>query len=364
MKCFNVQEALDLSVDSYKPYAIAVTTEAKYKEIKEKLENEIKENAINKSQIENKGETENTISKSNENIIKTENTLKQLDIESINKSNVEEKNTSKAVKSDNKTNGTNVIIYGVPGSGKSYYIKNNVLVNSKKEKLNKQFYERVIFFPEYSYYDFVGQRLPDETGTLKFNKGPFTKILEKALKDENNHYYLIIEEMNRGNAEAIFGDILQLLDRNASSNGESEYGIYNEIVKELDLNISNSETSENKIKIEKIIKKIEDKGGIYIPCNLSIYATLNNADQNVFNIDTAFGRRWEYKLQYCNPSKTQKNKENECYFDWFIAGTNVKWNEFRNAINEVILEKSEEIYNAEEKQMGLYYICPLYLLFF
>lgn len=238
--------------------------------------------------------------------------------------------------------GRNVIIYGVPGSGKSYYIKNNILKNCERGR-----YERIIFHPEYSYYDFVGQRYPNENGGLTFVPGPFTRILEKALIDEENHYYLIIEELNRGNAEAIFGDIFHLLDR---KHGNSDYTVSAQEIS--DYMINNEKTDEN------IRRKIKNKlkEGIYIPENISIYATVNNADQNVFNMDTAFGRRWGYKIRFCNPKDSDIDESAQIYLNGYIKGTKVKWNDFRMKINNQILNNSEIIYNAEDKRMGLFYI--------
>lgn len=80
--------------------------------------------------------------------------------------------------------------------------------------------ERVVFHPDYSYSDFVGQILPKvEDGVLRYlySPGPFTKILKKAWQDPQNYYYLVVEELNRGNAPAIFGEIFQLLDRKADT---------------------------------------------------------------------------------------------------------------------------------------------------
>ena len=97
--------------------------------------------------------------------------------------------------------GVNVLFYGVPGAGKSH------IINSK---INKGRSERVVFHPDYTYSDFIGQILPrlkDETPIYVFEPGPFTKILKKAYADRDNMYYLVIEEINRGNAPAIFGDI-------------------------------------------------------------------------------------------------------------------------------------------------------------
>ncbi len=218
--------------------------------------------------------------------------------------------------------GKNVLVYGVPGSGKSYSI------DKKLENVDKEQKERVIFHPEYTYYEFVGQNVPDVNKGVRFEEGPFTRILKKALENPNENYYLIIEEMNRGNAEAIFGDLLQLLDRDES--GRSQYDISN-----------------------PILEQYLSQEAIYIPANLIIYATINNADQNVFNLDTAFGRRWEYEIKYCNPNEEEQDKK---YINSVIRGTNVKWNDFREKINRKILDNSNEIYNAEDKRLGLYYI--------
>ena len=236
-----------------------------------------------------------------------------------------EKNINK--KEQNLFEGKNIIVYGVPGSGKSYYI------NKRLKNIPDDRKERVTFYPEYTYYDFVGQKVPSKDGGLEFELGNFSKILKKALENSNKDYYLIIEELNRGNAEAIFGDIFQLLDR---KNGRSEYTIDNLNLME-ELNFGEKE--------------------IYIPSNLTIYATINNADQNVFNFDTAFSRRWEYIQMPCTPDSLNKDEtENKIFSNGYIKGTDIKWNQLRESINRAIINNRNNIYNAEEKRIGLYYI--------
>ena len=108
------------------------------------------------------------------------------------------------------TTGCNVLLYGVPGSGKSYTIEHEYCRPTSRV-------ERLVFHPDYTYSDFIGQILPavDENGQVsyKFTAGPFTNILKESYKNPATEYILIIEEINRGNAPAIFGEVFQLLDR-------------------------------------------------------------------------------------------------------------------------------------------------------
>ena len=222
------------------------------------------------------------------------------------------------------TGGENVLVYGVPGSGKSHYIK-------EKYKAEKGCLQRVVFHPDYTYADFVGQILPrEENGEIKYQyvKGPFTEILCKAWSNPNKKYYLIIEEINRGNAPAIFGEIFQLLDRNSS--GESEYGIIN-------------------YDIGKVLDKDNPEMEIKIPSNLWILATMNTSDQNVFTLDTAFQRRWKMK------QITNKFTDDHEYADELIMDTSVSWRDFNETINEIIITKNP-MSSTEDKRLGTYFI--------
>ena len=99
------------------------------------------------------------------------------------------------------TTGCNVLLYGVPGSGKSWTIEHEYCKPGS-------IVERLVFHPDYTYSDFIGQILPavseDGQVSYKFAPGPFTSILREAYNNPGKEYILIIEEINRGNAPAIF----------------------------------------------------------------------------------------------------------------------------------------------------------------
>lgn len=227
------------------------------------------------------------------------------------------------------TDGQNLIVYGTPGCGKSYYVEHTLLDGYSKEN-----YIRTTFYQDYTNTDFVGQILPVVEGdkvTYKFNPGPFTLALEQAIRKPNERIALVIEELNRGSAASIFGDIFQLLDR---KEGVSEYGITN-------VNIINY----LKEKFEGVYTFKE----IRLPGNLSIYATMNTSDQNVFTLDTAFKRRWKFK-KLINEFAVDHQFKNK-----YIPGADITWEELVNDINEYILECSSGL-NSEDKQLGVYFV--------
>ena len=224
-------------------------------------------------------------------------------------------------------NGENILLYGVPGSGKSFTIQTNYCDDF-------DLMERVVFHPDYMNTDFVGQILPTVKGegeekeiTYDFTPGPFTRILKKAINNPDKHFYLVIEEINRGNAPAIFGEIFQLLDR--ESDGTSSYKITN-------YNIA-SEVFGDK------------ETPVFIPSNLSILATMNTADQNVFTLDTAFQRRWNMKMIENDVTKAK-------HAEIKILDTTVTWERFNTVVNDQIITSSATTLSSEDKRLGAYFV--------
>lgn len=224
--------------------------------------------------------------------------------------------------SEKSTNGTgkNILYYGVPGAGKSHEI-DKIIVQERSE--------RVVFHPDYTYSDFVGQILPrviEDKLRYVFEPGPFTKMLKKAVQDPGNMYYLVIEEINRGNAPAIFGDIFQLLDRN--DDGSGKYSISN-----YDMSMTIYGTEDHNISI---------------PSNLTVLATMNTSDQNVFTLDTAFQRRWEMHLIKNDVTKAKHAGDT-------IEGSEITWGQFADVTNKEIISFGEETGSSEDKRLGAYF---------
>lgn len=137
---------------------------------------------------------------------------------------------------------------------------------------------RTVFHADTQNSDFFGCLKPSmEDGKVVYGfvPGPLSKALVQARSDQSSHHYLVIEELNRAPAAAVFGELFQLLDRH--DDGSSVYSV--------DFPTRESE--------EWFRKSGFGSDKLLLPRNLSIYATMNSADQGVFPLDTAFRRRWE-----------------------------------------------------------------------
>ncbi len=286
-----------------------------------------------------------------------------------------------------------------PGTGKSYQIREiaenelGIAFNEDTQILSNTV--KTVFHPEYTYADFMGKLLPLTQGNsviYKFYPGHFLNVLGMAYKslidDVNENYLLVIDELNRGNAAAIFGNVFQLLDRD-----DSDWSSYEVDVSEMELvNLLRAIGLEPTIDERKIVFKngyesppievfcqqkadelehqnlcasrvysLLSQGKIKIPHNLSIIATINTSDESIYYLDSAFKRRWDW--EYVNvpaidfgiadvPEKLKKvnlfvdgEKQHEWYF--YIVG-----------INELIKSNYQTIRRIEDKQIGWWFIKP------
>ena len=174
------------------------------------------------------------------------------------------------------------VYYGAPGTGKSYNVRKLLEKEFPDEEMMRTHIKRVIFHPVYTYGDFVGAIKPlislEKPLDYVYVAGPFSELLKAAFLNPEEKYYLVIEEINRGYAPSIFGDVFQLLDRGPE--GKSEYPIVNR-----DLGAYFSR--------DPWMKNIFYDGMIWLPANFNIVATMNTADENIFVMDNAFKRRFE-----------------------------------------------------------------------
>lgn len=241
-----------------------------------------------------------------------------------------ERNTSES-DSSSGIKGYNKIIYGAPGAGKSALVSKIVGEN----------YIRTVFHPETQYSDFIGCLKPHKDSssgsiTYSFRKGPFIQILEKALLNPDTHYHLVIEELNRANTAAVFGELFQLLDRD--DEGKSEYPI---LIQDEDLYDALKEKLDSE---HEIIAKCQ----LMIPSNLSIIATMNSSDQAVFPLDTAFKRRWIFEYLPIDFTNCATGEVPIHHVDL----PKVEWKTLAQTINNVL----QELEVVEDKLIGPWFI--------
>ena len=259
------------------------------------------------------------------------------------------------------------IFYGAPGTGKSNTIKSEV----DQKNLPRV---RTTFHPDSDYSTFVGAykptsvEVPEMTkigtkavpvenpdGTPRIEKKivyefvpqAFLKAYTGAWKNQDEPFFLIIEEINRGNCAQIFGDLFQLLDRNEET-GLSEYPI------SPDEDIQKFLLTDKKYGFaaltdaQKAAIPIEVQSGelMILPKNLHIWATMNTSDQSLFPIDSAFKRRWEWKYVKI------KNHPDKNYQIVVGEESPIPWWDFIQKINEIIALMT----SSADKQLG-YFFC-------
>lgn len=283
-----------------------------------------------------------------------------------------------------------LIYYGAPGTGKSFTIDKATNENNSV---------RTTFHPDSDYASFVGAYKPtmasmpvhafvgttvhhaknsenkeayEKKIVYKYVPQAFLKAYVEAWKrysaGEDNPYYLVIEEINRGNCAQIFGDLFQLLDRN--NTGCSSYAIsadedIAQFLREDDKGVGKL-TEEQRNSIEGFVLKkdsgVEEHIGpeilngskLLLPPNLRIWATMNTSDQSLFPIDSAFKRRWNWEYMPIEYDPTDKNTGERLAWKLEVRGKVYYWGQFLDYINPKILKLTM----SEDKQMGYFFAKP------
>lgn len=242
----------------------------------------------------------------------------------------------------------NRIFYGAPGTGKSH----NLNLDLGKHFPADDLFERTTFYPDSTSGTFIGSYRPtpiyrtaegdfwesDRSSVApnfepiidyRFVPGPFLRLLAKARAHPNHNFCLVIEEINRANASAVFADAFQMLDRDDEGTGKFGVTLAQEATDYLASHNVN--------------------GSLRIPSNMYIWATMNSADQGVMPLDSAFKRRWAMEYVGLNDGE-------DVVEDWELElsflDQPIKWNAFRSAINTHLERQGI----AEDRLLGPFFM--------
>lgn len=151
----------------------------------------------------------------------------------------------------------NLILQGAPGVGKTFAAQ-RLAYAILGEKDDSRI--RIIqFHQNYSYEDFVMGYKPNNEGGFSLFNGIFYEFCQQARAHRGMQYFLIIDEINRGNMSKIFGELLQLI--------EVSYR-------------------------DQPIQLAYTKQRFSVPDNLYIIGMMNTADRSLAMIDYALRRRF------------------------------------------------------------------------
>jgi 5-methylcytosine-specific restriction protein B len=195
----------------------------------------------------------------------------------------------------------------------------------------------------------------------------------------SEHFLLVIDELNRGNAAAILGNVFQLLDRESDGWSSYEvnisdmelYGLLQEmrlpaLIQEGNIVIKPNPTQVSTVSIEDYFKgeaarlKSITSGGervcntlkehrISIPNNLSIVATINTSDESIYYLDSAFKRRWDWEY-VDSPSGNSSTVPSELRDIKLVSGNQDKelWQNYVIGINKALLGLRGLMYNETQ----------------
>ncbi len=152
----------------------------------------------------------------------------------------------------------NLIFQGPPGVGKTFVSKRLAYSLMGEKDTNRV--EMVQFHQNYAYEDFVMGYRPNEQG-FSLQHGIFYEFCDRALKNPEQDYYFIIDEINRGNLSKIFGELFMLIESD---------------------------------KRDEFVTMGYSKKPFTVPSNVYLIGTMNTADRSLAQLEVALRRRFAF----------------------------------------------------------------------
>lgn len=239
-----------------------------------------------------------------------------------------------------------IIYYGAPGTGKSFGLKDEIGTTDKTKEgpIREDNNIRITFHPDTDYASFVGCYKPmqqeghEENIVYEYQQEAFIDSYLEAwksyLSDKAENFYLVIEEINRGNCAQIFGDMFQLLDRDEKGYSSYKVSTDRDLQRYLEKELKNEA-------FKNMPSDLKQGKWMQLPPNFCILATMNTSDQSLFPMDSAFKRRWEWRYV---PIRTKDIRN--IRID--IGGIEYSWADFVIQINDYIQKKT----GSTAKQIG------------
>ncbi len=185
----------------------------------------------------------------------------------------------------------NIILYGAPGTGKTYTSRLNIeriLENNNNEKIEEKRFEIVQFHPSYSYEDFMEGLKPvnvDNNLVLKLQSGEFMTFCQIASQYADEYtkakesdklkwtFYFLVDEINRAELSRVFGELMYAIEKD--KRGEA-------------------------VKTQYAYMKSNDNAYFSVPPNLYFIGTMNDVDRSIDSFDIALRRRFLWYRMDCS----------------------------------------------------------------